>query len=42
MEIKRGGSQPSNKGQGQYFTGNVRVDPLFQPNDHTHAQPVPV
>jgi quercetin dioxygenase-like cupin family protein len=37
MEIKRKGSQPSSKGQAQYFTGNVEVDPLFQPNDHTHA-----
>ena len=37
MEIKRSGSQPSSKGQAQYFTGNVRVDPLFQPNEHTHA-----
>jgi quercetin dioxygenase-like cupin family protein len=30
MEIKRNGSQPSAKGPSQYFTGNVRVDPLFQ------------
>lgn len=37
MEIKRSGSQPSSKGQAQYFTGNVRVDPIFQPNEHTHA-----
>lgn len=29
MEIKRNGSQPSRKGQADYFTGNVRVDPLF-------------
>ena len=29
MEIKRSGSQPSGKGQAEYFTGNVRVDPLF-------------
>jgi quercetin dioxygenase-like cupin family protein len=28
MEIKRSGSQPSSKGQAEYFTGNVRVDPL--------------
>jgi quercetin dioxygenase-like cupin family protein len=28
MEIKRGGSQPSGKGPDQYFTGNVRIDPL--------------
>ena len=37
MHIKRSGSQPSGKGPAEYFTGNVRVDPLFQPNDHTHA-----
>jgi len=30
MEIKRAGSQPSGKGPAEYFTGNVRVDPLFQ------------
>jgi quercetin dioxygenase-like cupin family protein len=28
MEIKRSGSQPSSEGQADYFTGNVRVDPL--------------
>jgi quercetin dioxygenase-like cupin family protein len=30
MEIKRVGSQPSGKGPAEYFTGTVRVDPLFQ------------
>jgi quercetin dioxygenase-like cupin family protein len=30
MEIKRIGSQPSSKGPGDYFTGTVRVDPLFE------------
>lgn len=30
MEIKRSGSQPSGKGPPEYFTGSVRVDPLFQ------------
>ena len=29
MEIKRSGSQPSGKGPADYFTGSVRVDPLF-------------
>jgi len=29
MEIKRSGSQPSTKGPTEWFTGNVRVDPLF-------------
>jgi len=31
MEIKRSGSQPSGKGPAEYFTGAVRVDPLFNP-----------
>ena len=30
MEIKRGGSQPSGKGPVEYFTGSVRIDPLFE------------
>ena len=30
MDIKRNGSQPSSKGPTDYFTGAVRVDPLFQ------------
>jgi quercetin dioxygenase-like cupin family protein len=30
MDIKRIGSQPSNKGPGDWFTGTVRIDPLFQ------------
>lgn len=30
MDIKRGGSQPSSKGSPDYFTGAVRIDPLFQ------------
>ena len=30
MDIKRGGSQPSGKGPAEYFTGIVRLDPLFQ------------
>ena len=29
MEIKKSGSQPSGKGPVEYFTGIVRVDPLF-------------
>ena len=31
MEIKRIGSQPSSKGPEDWFTGTVRIDPLFQP-----------
>jgi quercetin dioxygenase-like cupin family protein len=30
MEIKRSGSQPSRPGPAEYFTGTVRIDPLFQ------------
>jgi quercetin dioxygenase-like cupin family protein len=33
MELKRSGSQPSAKGPAEYFTGNVRIDPLFQAAD---------
>jgi len=29
MEIKRSGSQASGKGPAEYFTGAVRIDPLF-------------
>lgn len=31
MEIKRCGSQPSNRGSADWFTGQVRIDPLIQP-----------
>jgi quercetin dioxygenase-like cupin family protein len=33
MEIKRSGSRPSGKGPAEWFTGAVRVDPLFSPPD---------
>jgi quercetin dioxygenase-like cupin family protein len=33
MEIRRSGSQPSGKGPAEYFTGSVRIDPLFQAPD---------
>jgi quercetin dioxygenase-like cupin family protein len=29
MDIKRSGSQPSAKGSAEWFTGAVRIDPLF-------------
>ncbi len=29
MEMKRIGSQPSTKGPTEYFTGSVRIDPLY-------------
>ena len=31
IEIKRSGSQASIKGPADWFTGTVRIDPLFQP-----------
>jgi quercetin dioxygenase-like cupin family protein len=37
MEIKRNGSQPSSKGPAEWFTGTVRIDPLFQPTESTRA-----
>jgi len=37
MEITRIGSQPSGKGTEDWFTGSVRIDPLFQPNEHRRA-----
>jgi len=33
MEIKRVGSQPSGKGPADWFTGTVRIDPLFTAPD---------
>jgi quercetin dioxygenase-like cupin family protein len=33
MEIKRVGSQPSVKGPADWFTGIVRIDPLFDRSD---------
>ncbi|MEO6005051.1 MAG: cupin domain-containing protein [Opitutus sp.] len=33
MEIKRSGSQPSTKGPADWFSGTVRIDPLFQAKD---------
>jgi quercetin dioxygenase-like cupin family protein len=37
MEIKRNGLQPSNKGPADWFTGAVRIDPLFQTNTPARA-----
>ena len=31
MKIQRSGSQPSEKGPEEYFTGTVRIDPLMSP-----------
>ena len=37
MEIQRSGSQPSGIGPAEYFTGAVRIDPLFQAADPARA-----
>ena len=33
MDIKRSGSQPSAKEPAEYFTGTVRIDPLFEAHE---------
>lgn len=38
MDIKRVGSQASTKGNATWFTGTVRVDPLFQAPDPAFVQ----
>ena len=37
LSIARAGSQPSQKGPADYFTGTVRIDPLFQATETTRA-----
>ena len=37
MEIKRAGSSASTKGPAEYFTGTVRIDPLFPVNAPARA-----
>ena len=37
MDIKKVGSQPSSKGPVDWFTGAVRIDPLFQPQAPARA-----
>ena len=37
MQIMRGGSQPSAKGPADWFTGTVRIDPLFAANAPARA-----
>jgi quercetin dioxygenase-like cupin family protein len=37
IKITRSGSQPSRKGPAEYFTGSVRIDPLFPANDPSRA-----
>ena len=38
MNIQRVGSQPSAKGPAEWFTGTVRIDPLFQAPDPALVQ----
>lgn len=38
MEIFRAGSRPSGKGPTDWFTGTVRVDPLFNPSAPDRVQ----
>lgn len=38
MEINRPGSRPSAKGPSDWFTGAVRIDPIFQAPDPAHVQ----
>lgn len=48
MEIKRAGSQASGKGSADYFTGAVRIDPLFSapgpaaPSSRSSPAPAPL
>jgi len=37
ITIARRGSQPSTQGQGEYFTGSVRIDPLFPVTEPARA-----
>ncbi len=37
MEITRTGTQPSGKGSEDWFTGSVRIDPLFGASEARHS-----
>ena len=37
MDIKQSGSRPSGVGPAEWFTGAVRIDPLFDPPDPARA-----
>jgi quercetin dioxygenase-like cupin family protein len=37
LSIARAGTQPSQKGSAEYFTGSVRIDPVFQAKESTRA-----
>ena len=38
MDILRAGSRPSGKGPAEWFTGSVRIDPLFNPPDPARVE----
>ena len=38
MNVRRCGSQSSGKGPAEYFTGTVRIDPLFEAPDPARAR----
>jgi quercetin dioxygenase-like cupin family protein len=42
MEIKRGGSRPSGKGSADYFTGQVRQDPVIEAPEPARVRAVMV
>ncbi|WP_119274691.1 (R)-mandelonitrile lyase [Taklimakanibacter deserti] len=42
MDIKRSGSRPSRKGPAEYFTGNVRIDPVFDAADPARVRALAV
>ncbi len=42
MEIKRAGTQPSVRGPAEWFTGTVRMDPLFEAPSPSRARGVSV
>jgi quercetin dioxygenase-like cupin family protein len=37
MDIKKSGSRPSRNGPAEWFTGTVRIDPLFKAHDPARA-----
>ena len=37
MKVQRSGSQPSAKGPAEWFTGTVRIDPLYAPSAPARA-----
>jgi quercetin dioxygenase-like cupin family protein len=38
MDINRNGSRPSGKGPAEWFTGTVRIDPLFEAHEPARAR----